>query len=50
MSKWTIGGLVYLIVLAVVVRVSSELLMPALPLLVLGLVLALIFRRLWRGY
>jgi hypothetical protein len=50
MSKWTIGGLAYLVALAVVVRVSAELLTPALPLLVVLLGLAIVFRKLWRGF
>jgi len=50
MQKWAIGGLVYLIVLAVAVRVTADLLSPALPLLVVLLGLAIVFRRLWRGY
>ena len=50
MSKWAIGGLIYLVVLAVTVRVSASLLTPALPLLIVLLGLAVIFRRLWRGY
>ena len=50
MAKWTIGGLAYLVVLAVAVRVSADLLAPALPLLVALLMLVVIFRRLWRGY
>ena len=50
MSKWAIGGLVYLIVLAILTRVAADLLSPTLPLLLLGLMLALVFRRLWRGF
>ena len=50
MQKWAISGLVYLVVLAVAVRVSANLLTPALPLLVVLLGLAILFRRLWRGY
>lgn len=50
MSKWAIGGLAYLIVLAVVVKVAGELMVPALPFLFLLLLLVLVFRRLWRGY
>lgn len=50
MAKWTVGGLVYLVVLAVVVRFSGELLMPAVPFLLALMVLVLVFRRLWRGY
>ena len=48
--KWAIGGLVYLVVLTVVVRVSATLLAPALPLLIVLLGLAILFRRMWRGY
>lgn len=50
MSKWAVNGLVYLVVLAVMVRVSANLLAPALPLLLLLLGLVILFRRLWRGY
>lgn len=49
MSKWAIGLLVYLIALAVAMRVSADLLTPALPLLLVLLGLVLVFRRLWRG-
>lgn len=50
MSKWAVNGLVYLVVLAVMVRVSANLLAPALPLLLVLLGLVILFRRLWRGY
>lgn len=50
MQKWAIGGLLYLVVLAVAVRVAASMLSPALPLLVLLLGMAIVFRRLWRGY
>ena len=50
MTKWTIGSLVSLVALAVAVRVSADLLAPALPVLVALLVLVVMFRRLWRGY
>ena len=40
----------FLVVLAVAVRVSADLLAPALPLLVALLMLVVVFRRLWRGY
>ena len=50
MAKWTLGGLAYLLVLAVVVRVSADLLTPALPLLVTLLAIVVVVRRLWRGY
>ena len=49
-SKWAIGGLVYLVALAIAVRVSANLLTPALPLLVTLLAMAVVLRRLWRGY
>ena len=49
-SKWAIGGLVYLVALAIAVRVSANLLTPALPLLIMLLILAVVIRRLWRGY
>lgn len=42
--------LVYLVALAVAVRVSADLLTPALPLLLVGLGLVLVFRKLWRGF
>ncbi len=50
MSKWAVGGLAYLIALAIAVRVSADLLAPALPYLVVLLVMVIVFRRLWRGY
>lgn len=50
MSKWAIGLLIYLVALAIAVRVSADLLTPALPLLLVWLGLALLFRKLWRGY
>ena len=50
MGKWAVGGLAYLVILAVAVRVSADLLAPALPLLVVLLGVAIVFRRLWRGY
>lgn len=50
MAKWTIGALAYLVVLAIAVRVSAAMLTPAIPLLVALLMLAVVFRRLWRGY
>lgn len=49
-SKWAVGGLVYLVAMAIAVRVSASLLAPALPLLLVLLGLVLVFRRLWRGY
>jgi len=49
-SKWAVGGLIFLLALTMAVRVSADLLTPALPLLLVLLVLALIFRRLWRGF
>ena len=50
MAKWTIGALAYLVALAVAVRLSADLLAPAVPLLIGLLVLAVVFRKLWRGY
>lgn len=50
MNRWAIGVLVYLVALAVAVRVSVDLLTPALPLLLILLGLVLVFRRLWRGF
>lgn len=50
MSKWAVGGLAYLVVLAVVVRVVGDVMMPAVPFLVVLMFLVLVFRRLWRGY
>jgi hypothetical protein len=50
LTRWTIGGLAYLVALAIVVRVSAELLTPALPLLIILLGIAIVFRKLWRGF
>jgi hypothetical protein len=49
-NKWATGLLVYLVALAAAVRVSAEMLTPALPLLLVLLGLALVFRRMWRGF
>jgi len=47
---WVAGGLVWLVCLAVAVRVAADLLTPALPLLIVLAALAVIVSRLWRGY
>ena len=46
----TIGLLGWLVAVAVAVRVAADRLTPVLPLLVGLLVVAVVIRRLWRGY